>query len=131
MPSGVIPIPTREPQTGAPFDRLPPALYAIRVARDRRLIASMPPMVSGKIVAESATGNYEMLSRLSAARKGTPALLGDLPLVVLSRGLDASPEQQPPTPNLANVPQRAASCRLRLVSRDPPVAPGRGCRRHR
>jgi hypothetical protein len=34
-----------------------------------------------------------MLSRLSAARKATPALLGDLPLVVLSRGLDASPEQ--------------------------------------
>lgn len=93
-PAGaVIPIPTRQPQTGAPFDRLPPPLYATRIALDRKLIASMPPTVSGLIAAESATGDYTMLSRLSAARKTTPALLGDLPVIVLSRGLNASPEQ--------------------------------------
>ena len=92
--SAVIPIPTRQPQTGAPFDRLPTQLYATRVALERKLIASMPPTVTGEVVAESATGDYAMLSRLSAARKTTPTLLGDLPVIVLSRGLDASSEQQ-------------------------------------
>ena len=91
--SAVIPIQTRQPQSGAPFDRLPPSLYATRIALDRKLIASMPPTISGEVVAESATGNHAMLSRLSAARKGTPALLGDLPLIVLSRGLKAPPEK--------------------------------------
>lgn len=90
----VLPISTRAPQMGAPFDRLPPPLYETRVALDRKLIASMPPTVSGQIVAESANGDYAMLSRLSAARKSTPALLGDLPIIVLSRGRDASPEQR-------------------------------------
>lgn len=93
LASAVIPIPTREPQTGPPFDRLPPPLYATRVALDRKLIASMPPTVSGQVVAESSAGDYAMLSRLSVARKARPALLGDLPVIVLSRGLNASPEQ--------------------------------------
>ncbi len=92
--SAVIPIPTRQPQTGAPFDRLPPPLYATRVALDRKLIASMPPTICGQVVAESGTGDYAMLSRLSAARKTTPTLLGDLPVILLSRGLNASPEQR-------------------------------------
>lgn len=88
-----IPIPTRQPQTGAPFDRLPEPLYATRVAIDRKLIASMPSTISGEIVIESSSGDHAMLSRLSAARKANPTLLGDLPLVVLSRGLNASPDQ--------------------------------------
>jgi pimeloyl-ACP methyl ester carboxylesterase len=92
-PSAVIPIPARQPQTGAPFDRLPKPLYETRVVLDRKLIASMPPTISGRVVAESSTGDYEMLSRLSAARKAAPTLLGDLPVIVLSRGLNASPEQ--------------------------------------
>jgi pimeloyl-ACP methyl ester carboxylesterase len=91
--SAVIPIPTRQPQTGAPFDRLPKPLFETRVALDRKLIASMPPTVSGQVVAESSSGDYSMLSRLSAARKAKPTLLGDLPVIVLSRGLNASPEQ--------------------------------------
>jgi pimeloyl-ACP methyl ester carboxylesterase len=93
-PSAVIPIPTRQPQTGAPFDRLPKPLDETRVALDRKLIASMPPTVSGEVVAESSIGDYVMMSRLSAARKATPALLADLPLIVLSRGLNSSPEQR-------------------------------------
>ena len=93
-PAGaMIPIPTRQLQTGAPFDRLPKPLYETRVALDRKLIAAMPPTISGQVVAESSAGDYAMLSRLSAARKATPTLLGDLPLIVLSRGLNASPEQ--------------------------------------
>ena len=92
-PSAVIPIPTRQPQMGTPFERLPKPLYETRVALDRKLIASMPPTVSGQVVAESSIGDYTMLSRLSAARKATATLLGDLPVIVLSRGLNASPEQ--------------------------------------
>jgi pimeloyl-ACP methyl ester carboxylesterase len=91
--NAVIPISARQPQTGAPFNRLPPALYETRVALDRKLIASMPPTISGQVVAESATGDYAMLSRLSAARKATPTLLGDLPLIVMSRGLNMSPDK--------------------------------------
>ena len=81
----------RASANGGAFDAA--AALATRVALDRKLIASMPPTVSGQVAAESATGDYAMLSRLSAARKATPALLGDLPVVVLSRGLNASPEQ--------------------------------------
>jgi pimeloyl-ACP methyl ester carboxylesterase len=93
LASAVIPIARREPQTGPPFDRLPPPLYATRVALDRKLIASMPPTVSGQVVAESATGDYAMLSRLITARKATPTLLGDLPVIVMSRGLKAPPDK--------------------------------------
>jgi pimeloyl-ACP methyl ester carboxylesterase len=92
-PTASLPITTRPPQTGAPFDRLPPSLYATRIALDRKLIASMPPAVSGEIVIESSTGDYEMLSRLSAARKATAQLLGDLPMIVLSRSLGADAQQ--------------------------------------
>ena len=93
-PQGAVPIPPRQPQTGAPFDRLPPDLYARRVALDRRMIAGMPATVSAEVVAESSAGDYAMLSRLNAARTSTPNLLGDIPVIVLTRGLDASPDQQ-------------------------------------
>jgi pimeloyl-ACP methyl ester carboxylesterase len=88
-----IAIPVRQPQTGAPFDRLPAPLYQTRVALDRKLIASIPGTVSAAIAAESGRGDYDMLSRLSAARKANPTLLGDLPLIVLTRGLASSPGQ--------------------------------------
>ena len=103
----VVPIPTRQPQTGAPFDRLPKPLYATRIALDRKLIRSLPPTISGQVVAESATGDYAMLSRLSAARKGTPFPLGDLPVIVLSRGLNASPEQQAAHAEIARMSRNA------------------------
>ena len=35
-----------------------------------------------------------MLSRLSAARKANPGLLGDMPMIVLTRGRGSSPDQQ-------------------------------------
>ena len=92
-PGASLPIPTRQPQVGPPFDRLPPALYQARIALDRKLIASMPPGVSGDVVIESSTGDYAMLSRLSAARKATPQLLGELPVIVLSRERGADPQQ--------------------------------------
>jgi pimeloyl-ACP methyl ester carboxylesterase len=88
----VIPIPTRQPQTGAPFDRLPEALYARRIELDRRLIASMPATVTGAIAAEFGIADHAMLSRLNTARKGTSAVLGDLPLAVLTRGRGGQPD---------------------------------------
>ena len=88
----VIPVPTRQPQTGPPFDRLPTALYETRIAIDRRLIAGTPPTVPGAVVREFQIGDHAMLSRLLAARKATPALLGDLPLFVLSRGRGGQPD---------------------------------------
>lgn len=92
-PPGAVPIPTRQPQTGAPFDRLPPDLYARRIALDRQTIAAMPPSVPAEVVAEFSSGDHAMLSRLNAARTSTPNLLGEMPVVVLTRGLDSSPEQ--------------------------------------
>jgi pimeloyl-ACP methyl ester carboxylesterase len=93
-PTVTIPIPMREPQTGPPFDRLPPALYTTRVAMDRRLIASKPASVRGDVAAESGTGDFAMLSRLSAAKKRTPNLLGDMPVIVLTRGRGSSESQR-------------------------------------
>jgi pimeloyl-ACP methyl ester carboxylesterase len=98
-----IPIPSRQPQTGAPFDRLPPALYETRVALDRKLIASMPPTVSAGVAAESGSGDYAMLSRLSAARRANPGLLGDMPLIVRTRGRGSSPDQQAAHAELARM----------------------------
>ena len=89
-----IPIPSRPPQTGAPFDRLPPSVYETRIALDRKLVASMPPTVSAEIARESGSGDYAMLSRLSAARKANPTLLGDMPFIVLTRGRGSAPAQQ-------------------------------------
>ena len=94
QPTAAVSVPSRQPQTGAPFDRLPAELYATRVALDRRLIASAPPSVPAAVVAEYSTGDYTMLTRLSAARKATPTPLGEMPLIVLTRGRGSSAAQQ-------------------------------------
>ena len=92
-PQGAVAVPARQPQTGAPFERLPSDLYARRVALDRKMIAGTPATVAAEVVGEFSDGNYAMLSRLNAARRSTPNLLGDLPVVVLTRGRGASPDQ--------------------------------------
>src|SRR5204863_4996757 len=66
--SGNVPVPTRSPQTGAPFDRLPADLYQRRVEIDRRLIASFPPTVPAAVVRESAEGRRAALARLLESR---------------------------------------------------------------
>jgi hypothetical protein len=60
--SSSIPIPRRSPQTGAPVDRLPPALYQLRIKRDQRLIASFPSSMAADIVRESSEGERAALS---------------------------------------------------------------------
>jgi pimeloyl-ACP methyl ester carboxylesterase len=85
IPPGPMKVPRRRPQTGAPFDRLPRQLYELRIKLDRQLIASIPAMVAS---AEQERAGLSKLKEISAAK---PRPLGDLPLVVLTRGDDSSP----------------------------------------
>jgi len=89
--SGDIPVPTRSPQTGAPFDRLPSDVYQRRVELDRRLIASFPPTVPAAVVRESAEGQRAGLARLLASRSRPDNPMRSVPVVVLTRGLEQTP----------------------------------------
>jgi len=89
--SGSVPVPARMPQTGAPFDRLPPELYRRRVELDRRLIASFPPTVSAAVVRESAEGQRAGLARLLETRTRPDNPMRRVPVVVLTRGLEMTP----------------------------------------
>lgn len=87
LPSGPIRIPTRSPQTGPPFDRLPPSLYKTRIALDARLIASDTSQdVPAAVVLESAEGQRAALAALKNARERQSRPLSSLPIVVLTRG---------------------------------------------
>jgi pimeloyl-ACP methyl ester carboxylesterase len=83
-----IPIPSRAPQTGTPFDRLPPDLYQLRQKIDQRLIASFPPSVSSDIVRQSAEGQRAGLARLLESRSRPDNPMRDVPVIVLTRGQD-------------------------------------------
>jgi pimeloyl-ACP methyl ester carboxylesterase len=89
--TGPVPIPSRSPQTGAPFDRLPPELYQLRIKLDQRLIASFPASVSADLVRESAEGQRAALARLLESRAKQEHPIGDRPLVVLTRGKQMTP----------------------------------------
>lgn len=78
----------RQPQTGAPFDRLPRDLYELRIKLDTRLIASVPDTVSYEIVLRSAEGERARLARLRELSSAQEHALGDRPIVVLTRGLE-------------------------------------------
>ena len=92
VPTQAVRVPRRAPQTGAPFDKLPPALYDLRVKLDTRLIASIPDTVTPLMISTSREDERALLARLLAQRSSTPHPLGDRPLVVLSRGVDSDPE---------------------------------------
>ena len=92
-PRGPVPVPRRKPQTGAPFDKLPPELYRLRILLDERLIASVPQTVSAEVVAASQERERAFLARLLASRTAAKHALGDRPTVVLSRGSDPSPDR--------------------------------------
>jgi len=89
--SGDIPVPTRSPQTGAPFDRLPSDLYQRRVELDRRLIASFPTTVPAAVVRESSEGQRAGLARLLESRGRLDNPMRSVPVVVLTRGLEQTP----------------------------------------
>jgi pimeloyl-ACP methyl ester carboxylesterase len=87
-------VPRRSPQTGAPFDKLPRDLYDLRIKFDERLIASIPDVITPQIIAESQEAERAMLAELHAATMANPNVLGDRPVIVLTRGVGTSPEQQ-------------------------------------
>jgi pimeloyl-ACP methyl ester carboxylesterase len=89
--SGDVPVPSRSPQTGAPFDRLPSDLYQRRVELDRRLIASLPPTVPAAVVRESGEGQRAALARLLESRTRGDSPMRSVPVVVLTRGLEQTP----------------------------------------
>lgn len=92
LPSaGSIASQSRPPQTGAPFNRLPPDLYQLRVKLDQRLIASLGSSVSADVNRESAEGQRAALALLLASRAGQEHPIGDRPLIVLTRGQEMTP----------------------------------------
>lgn len=88
IPMRDVQIRRRQPQTGTPFDRLPPDLYQLRIRLDTRLIASFPDMITYDVNIASAERERARLARLKALRTERAQPLGDLPVVVLTRGLD-------------------------------------------
>jgi len=85
FPTRTIPIPRRRPQQGAPFDKLPPDLYQLRIQLDEQLIASLPDSVAPDVVAAGQESERALLAGLLATRR-EPNPLGSRPTVVLTRG---------------------------------------------
>ena len=83
QPANVTP---RPPQTGAPFDRLPPDLYRIRVELERRLIAAVSVPIDLQTIATYNENQRLGFARLRALAAADPHPLGDRPMVVLTRG---------------------------------------------
>ncbi|HET9371952.1 MAG TPA: alpha/beta hydrolase, partial [Vicinamibacterales bacterium] len=94
FPTQPVPVPRRKPQTGAPFDRLPPDLYRTRIQLDERLISSIPETVPAEVVASSQERERAMLAALLATRTASATPFGDRPTVVLSRGSDRNADRE-------------------------------------
>ena len=92
-PKESVAVRRRRPQTGAPFDRLPPDLYRVRVALDEKLIASFPDSVTPDVVAAVRESERGQLARLDSLRKTSEHPLGELPVVVLSRGANTNADR--------------------------------------
>jgi pimeloyl-ACP methyl ester carboxylesterase len=91
LPAGDVTVPSRPAQTGEPFNRLPDALFTLRVELERRLIASDSARpVPRAIVVEAVEGQRAALAELQQARATRPDEFAGRPLVVLTRGTNAS-----------------------------------------
>ena len=86
LPTDSVAVPRRPPQTGRPFDLLPPPLYDLRVKLERRLIESIPLSVPADVVREFQEGQRSGLARLLESSTDAGAPLARIPLVVLTRG---------------------------------------------
>ena len=87
LPPGDIRLPVRPAQTGEPFNRLPDALYKLRVELERRLIASDASQpVPHATVVEAVEGQRAAFAELQQARKARPDEFANRPMVALSRG---------------------------------------------
>jgi pimeloyl-ACP methyl ester carboxylesterase len=89
--TGSVPVRSRSPQTGAPFDLLSPSLYQLRIKLDQRLIASVPSKMTADDLRESSEGQRAALARLLESRAKQEFPIGDRPLVVLTRGQEMTP----------------------------------------
>ena len=94
VPKTSVSVPRRKPQTGAPFDKLPPDLYRVRILLDERLIAAAPDTVTPEIIATSQESERAYLARLLASRSASPHPLGDRPTVVLTRGDEKNADRE-------------------------------------
>jgi pimeloyl-ACP methyl ester carboxylesterase len=90
IPPGDIPIPKRSPQTGPPFDRLPPNLYQQRIKLETRSAASMPSSISHEKLVASVEGQRAAFAALHELVMSKDHPLGNLPLIVLTRGSDSN-----------------------------------------
>jgi pimeloyl-ACP methyl ester carboxylesterase len=94
LPATPVAVPRRSPQVGTPFDRLPPELYRTRVMLDERLIASIPDTVPPAAISTGAENERRLLARLRSLRSASEHPLGDLPVVVLTRGNEQTEDRE-------------------------------------
>jgi pimeloyl-ACP methyl ester carboxylesterase len=85
-------MPSREPQQGAPFDRLPKDLYETRIEFDRRLIARARDMTYDQYM-ETEVGRQSAFVALHEWTTKDAHPLGNRPVVVLTRGTEFSQER--------------------------------------
>lgn len=85
VPTRPVAVPRRKPQTGAPFDRLPPELYQVRILLDERLIASVPDTVTPRMIESAREDEWRLLVRLDSIAQSRSQALDSIPVVVLSR----------------------------------------------
>jgi pimeloyl-ACP methyl ester carboxylesterase len=91
--AGYVKVPRRKPQEGRPFDLLAPELYQTRLALDGKLIESVPDSVWVETVWQHAEADRAILAYLRDQRRNSRRPLGDLPLVILTRGVDSDNER--------------------------------------
>jgi pimeloyl-ACP methyl ester carboxylesterase len=87
--AGSFPVRQRSPQTGAPFDRLPAELYRLRITFDQRLIDHAGTTISAEQIQESSEGQRDALARLLISRSAEKNPFSGVPVIVLTRGLEA------------------------------------------
>jgi len=98
-PPGPVPQPpARQPQTGAPFNKLPAPLLAAHAEFESRLMNA--PIDRDRIV-EMMEGQVTAFAALHARRTTTEHPLGNLPIVVLTRGLESRESLRTSHDNLA------------------------------
>jgi pimeloyl-ACP methyl ester carboxylesterase len=93
LPAGDVRVPSRPPQTGEPFNRLPDALFKLRVELERRLIASdSATPVPHATVVEAVEGRRAAFAELMESRRTRPDEFANRPIVALTRGMN-TPEE--------------------------------------
>ena len=109
-PTRPVAVQRRNPQTGSPFDRLPPEVYRLRIRLDEKLIASVPDTVSPEIIAAVRESERALLSRLDSLRAASEHPLEDVPTVVISRGVGRNEQREAAHVSLARLSRNSYHC---------------------